>query len=67
MLLFAALISVIVAAFSALYPRKLKRFLAYRSIGHVGYMLIGFGTGTIEGLQAVLVYMLIYMVTSICA
>jgi NADH-quinone oxidoreductase subunit N len=66
-LLISALLSIVVAAFSALYQRKLKRFFAYRSIGHVGYLLLGFGTGTIEGVQAVFVYLLIYLITSVCA
>ena len=65
-ILSTALISIVVAAFSALYQRKLKRFLAYSSIGHVGYMLLAFGTGTSEGLQSILVYIFIYLITSIC-
>jgi len=65
-ILSSAVISIVVAAFSALYQRKLKRFLAYRSIGHVGYILLAFGTGTREGLQAILVYIFIYLITSIC-
>jgi NADH-quinone oxidoreductase subunit N len=67
MLLVCALFSMIIAAFSALYQRKLKRFFAYSSIGHVGYLLLGFGSGTIEGVQAVFVYLVIYVITSICA
>ncbi|MBT7790523.1 MAG: hypothetical protein HN757_16765, partial [Calditrichaeota bacterium] len=35
----------------ALQQRKIKRLLAYSSIGHVGYMLVGVATGTTEGLQ----------------
>jgi NADH-quinone oxidoreductase subunit N len=56
----------IVAAFSALYQRKLKRFLAYRSIGHIGYLLLGLRTGTVEGLQSVLIYLVIYLITRVC-
>jgi len=65
-LLFSRLLSIVVAAFSALYQRKLKRFLAYSSIGHVGYLLLGLRTGTIEGLQRVLIYLIIYLITSLC-
>jgi len=57
----------LIATFSALYQRKLKRFLAFRSVGHVGYMLVGLGTGTVEGLQSVIIYLFIYLVTTLCA
>ena len=62
-----SILSIVVASFSALYQRKIKRFLAYSSIGHVGYILMGFSTGSLEGVQSVLVYLVIYLVTSICA
>ena len=54
--------SMIVGAFGALQQRKVKRLLAYSSIGHVGYMLIGIGAGTAEGIQGLLVYIFLYMV-----
>lgn len=57
----------LIATFSALYQRKLKRFLAFRSVGHVGYMLVGLGTGTVEGLQSVMIYLFIYLITTLCA
>ena len=56
----------IVGAFGALQQRKVKRLLAYSSIGHVGYMLIGIGAGTAEGIQGLLVYIFLYMVMSTC-
>ena len=58
--------SMLVGAFGALQQRKIKRLLAYSSIGHVGYMLVGVATGTTEGLQGLLVYIILYMVMSIC-
>ena len=58
--------SMIVGAFGALQQRKVKRLLAYSSIGHVGYMLIGIGAGTAEGIQGLLVYIFLYMVMSTC-
>jgi len=57
----------LIATFSALYQRKLKRFLAFSSVGHVGYMLVGLGTGTVEGLQSVIIYLIIYLITRLCA
>jgi NADH-quinone oxidoreductase subunit N len=58
--------SMIVGAFGALQQRKIKRLLAYSSIGHVGYMLVGISTGTLEGLQGVLIYIILYMIMSTC-
>ena len=47
-ILLSSILSMVVAAFTALTQRKIKRFLAYSSVGHVGYLLIGLGTGTIR-------------------
>ena len=66
-ILLSAILSMVVAAFTALTQRKIKRFLAYSSIGHVGYLLIGLGTGTIEGIQGLFVYTLIYVVMTLNA
>jgi proton-translocating NADH-quinone oxidoreductase chain N len=57
--------SMLVGAFGALQQKKVKRLLAYSSIGHIGYMLIGVATGTLEGIQGLLVYIAIYMVMSL--
>jgi len=57
--------SMLIGAFGALQQKKIKRLLAYSSIGHVGYMLIGVTTGTLEGVQGLLVYIAIYMVMSL--
>ena len=66
-ILLSAIFSMVVAAFTALTQRKIKRFLAYSSIGHVGYLLIGLGTGTVEGIQGLFVYTLIYVVMTLNA
>ncbi|KAG5553563.1 hypothetical protein RHGRI_011441 [Rhododendron griersonianum] len=39
---------------------KVKRLLAYSSIGHVGYIRTGFSCGTIEGIQSLLIGIFIY-------
>ena len=54
-----------VAALAALYQRRIKRFLAYSSIGHVGYMLVALSCGTLEGVQGILLYTVIYMSMSL--
>ncbi len=60
-----SLVTMVVAAFSALYQRRRKRFFAYSAVGHVGYMLMGFASGSVEGIQGIILYMIIYMVTSV--
>jgi NADH-quinone oxidoreductase subunit N len=46
----------------ALKQKKLKRLIAYSSIAHLGYLMLGLGGMTIETLQAGLVYMTIYII-----
>jgi NADH-quinone oxidoreductase subunit N len=50
----------VLGAFAALPQTNIKRLMAYSSIGHVGYALVGLAAGTQEGVEAVLVYMAIY-------
>ena len=38
--------------------------MAYSSIGHVGYILISYSTGTIEGVQMIYFYIIVYMISS---
>lgn len=58
MLLSAA--SMLVGAFAALVQTNLKRLMAYSSIGHMGYALMGMAAGNETGVQAVLLYISIY-------
>jgi len=48
-------------AFAAIAQRNIKRLMAYSSIGHVGYALIGLAAGTAAGVRGVLVYLAIYL------
>ncbi len=52
---------------AALLQRNLKRMLAYSSIAHVGYMLMGVAAATPSGLSSVLFYLLVYAFTNIGA
>ena len=56
--------SKLLGSLAALSQNKIKRLLAFSSIGHVGYLLVGICCGTLEGLQALLIYMVIYIVIS---
>jgi NADH-quinone oxidoreductase subunit N len=54
--------SMILGAFAAINQDNIKRLLAYSSIGHVGYALIGLAAGAEQGVQSVIIYMTIYLV-----
>lgn len=61
-----AIFSIIIGSFVGIEQRKLKSLLAYSSISHMGYLLISFTTGTIEGIQMLFNYIIIYMSTGFC-
>ena len=56
-----AILSMLVGAFTAIAQENIKRLMAYSSIGHIGYALVGVATGTEEGVRAVLIYLAIYL------
>src|SRR5579883_1480627 len=58
---FISVASMLLGAFAAINQRNIKRLMAYSSIGHVGYALIGLAAGTETGIQGVLIYMAIYL------
>ncbi|MFY9895666.1 MAG: NADH-quinone oxidoreductase subunit NuoN [Xanthobacteraceae bacterium] len=58
---FVSIASMLLGAFAAIGQRNIKRLMAYSSIGHMGFALIGLAAGTAEGVQGVLVYMAIYL------
>ena len=58
---FVAIASMALGSFAAIGQRNLKRLMAYSSIGHMGYALVGLAAGTEQGVRGVLVYMTIYM------
>jgi len=58
---FVAIASMALGAFAAIGQRNIKRLMAYSSIGHMGFALVGLAAGTAEGVQGVLVYMAIYV------
>jgi NADH-quinone oxidoreductase subunit N len=53
--------SMVLGSFAAIGQRNIKRLMAYSSIGHVGYALVGLAPGTPEGVTGVLVYLAIYI------
>src|SRR5207253_2936854 len=62
---FVAIASMALGAFAAIGQTNIKRLMAYSSIGHMGFALIGLAAGTAEGIQGVLVYMAIYLAMTV--
>jgi NADH-quinone oxidoreductase subunit N len=58
---FVSIASMALGSFAAIGQRNIKRLMAYSSIGHMGFALVGLAAGTPEGVQGVIVYMAIYL------
>ncbi|ODR95403.1 NADH:ubiquinone oxidoreductase subunit N [Methyloceanibacter superfactus] len=62
---FLAIASMALGSFAAIGQRNIKRLMAYSSIGHMGYALVGLAAGTAEGVQGVIIYLAIYLVMTL--
>jgi NADH-quinone oxidoreductase subunit N len=62
-----AIASMALGAYAAIAQTNIKRLMAYSSIGHVGYALMGLAAGTADGVRGVLIYLAIYLVMNIGA
>ncbi len=63
--IFLSIASMVLAAFAAIGQNNLKRLLAYSSIGHVGFALVGLSSGTEAGVEGVAIYMAIYVTMTV--
>jgi NADH-quinone oxidoreductase subunit N len=61
-LVLIALLSIAVGAFAGLAQTNLKRLWAYSSIANVGYAVLGLAAGDTAGVQAMLMFMVLYMI-----
>ncbi len=59
--------SMVLGALAAIGQTNVKRLMAYSSIGHMGYALIGLAAGTAEGIRGLLVYLVIYVFMNVGA
>jgi len=59
-----AIASLLFGAFGGIAQKNIKRLMAYSSINHMGYMLIGLVAGANVGIEAVILYLLIYLITT---
>ena len=57
--------SMFLGAFAAIGQTNIKRLMAFSSIAHMGYALMGLAAGTVLGVQAMLVYMAIYVTMNV--
>jgi NADH-quinone oxidoreductase subunit N len=59
--------SMVLGAFAAIGQRNIKRMMAYSSIGHVGFALMGLAAATPQGIQGLILYMTLYLAMNIGA
>jgi NADH-quinone oxidoreductase subunit N len=64
-IVFISIASMLLGSFAAIGQRNIKRLMAYSSIGHMGYALVGLASGSMAGVRGVALYMLIYMVMTL--
>ena len=64
-IVFISVASMLLGSFAAIGQRNIKRLMAYSSIGHMGYALIGLAANSEAGVRGVAIYMLIYMVMTL--
>lgn len=60
-IVFISIASMVLGAFAAIGQTNIKRLMAYSSIGHMGFALVGLAAGSASGVKGVIIYMTIYM------
>ncbi len=60
-----AVASMFLGSIAAIGQRDIKRLMAYSSIAHMGFALVGLAAGTSQGVQAMMMYMAIYVVMNV--
>ena len=63
--IFLSIASMFFGAIAAIGQTNIKRLIAYSSIGHIGYVLAGLATGSNDGIQSSIVYILIYIIMNL--
>jgi NADH-quinone oxidoreductase subunit N len=62
---FLSVLSMFLGAIAAIGQRNIKRLMAYSSIAHMGFALMGLAAGTVLGVQAMLIYLAIYVTMNV--
>ncbi len=61
LIVLVSIASMLLGSLAAIGQWNIKRLMAYSSIGHIGYMLIGLAAGTTVGIRGVLIYLVTYV------
>ena len=64
-LILLSVLSMLFGSIAAIGQKDIKRLMAYSSISHMGFALMGLTSGGLEGVQAMLIYMAIYVMMNI--
>jgi NADH-quinone oxidoreductase subunit N len=67
LIVLVSIASMLLGALAAIGQSNIKRLMAYSSIGHMGYALIGLAAGTPEGIRGVLIYLVLYVFMTMAA
>jgi NADH-quinone oxidoreductase subunit N len=67
MLMIVAVLSMALGNITALVQTNIKRMLAYSTISHMGFLLVGFLSGNAEGMSAAMYYAIVYVLMSLAA
>ncbi|MCW3475208.1 NADH-quinone oxidoreductase subunit NuoN [Limobrevibacterium gyesilva] len=61
LIVLVSIASMLLGSLAAIGQRNIKRLMAYSSIGHMGYVLIGLAAGSVDGIRGVLIYLVTYV------
>jgi NADH-quinone oxidoreductase subunit N len=64
-IVFVSIASMVLGSFAAIGQKNIKRLMAYSSIGHMGFALVGLAATNEAGVQGVAIYMTIYLVMTL--
>ena len=64
-IIFISIASMILGAFGAIGQTNIKRLMAYSSISNMGFALVGLAAGNREGVEGILIYLMIYLVMTV--
>lgn len=64
-IVFMSIASMVLGSVAAVVQTNIKRLMAYSSIGHVGFALVGLAAGSIDGIRGLIIYMAIYLVMNV--